>query len=132
MLQCVLAEPSLLQTVADMVQQCREVLFPNKFLRVEGWALVEAAGYSFLESSQKEEDCVMMQCREQSQLCIASYNSDLEQPVCFIRIPMSNIEKIVIGKPQLLSVCLPVHVEFCDYVHCKQLQYFRSLGHAAA
>jgi len=26
-----------------------------------------------------------------------SYNSDLEQPVCFIRIPMSNIEKIVIG-----------------------------------
>jgi len=37
-----------------------------------------------------------------------SYNSDLEQPVCFIRIPMSNIEKIVIGKPQLLSVCLSV------------------------
>ena len=67
----VLAEPSFPQTVADMVQQCREVLFPNKFLRVEGWALVEAAGYSFLESSQKEEDCVMMQCREQSQLCIA-------------------------------------------------------------
>ena len=66
-----LTDPSLPQTVADMVQQCRDVLFPNKFLRVEGWALVEAAGYSFLESSQKEEDCVMMQCREKSQLCIA-------------------------------------------------------------
>ena len=37
---------------------------------MQGWALVEAAGYSFLESSQKEEDCVMLECREMSQLCL--------------------------------------------------------------
>lgn len=27
-----------------------------------------------------------------------SYNSDIEQLVCFIRIPMNNIQKIVVGK----------------------------------
>ena len=59
-----------LQTIADMIQQCRQFLFPNKSLHVQGWALVEAAGYSFLESSQKEEDCVMLECREMSQLCL--------------------------------------------------------------
>ena len=40
-------------------------------LTVVGWALVEAAGYSFVEGSHKEEDCVLLQCREKNQLCVA-------------------------------------------------------------
>ena len=88
--------------IADMIQQCKHELFNNKYLHIQGWAVMEAAGYrlvvlctrchcimiylavasasflppffppsSFLESSQKEEECVLLQCREQSQLCIA-------------------------------------------------------------
>ena len=59
------------QAIAEMVQLCREELFPTKTLTVVGWALVEAAGYSFVEGSRKEEDCVVLQCREQNQLCMA-------------------------------------------------------------
>ena len=33
------------QAIAEMIQLCREELFPNKTLSVVGWALVEAAGY---------------------------------------------------------------------------------------
>ena len=138
---------------AEMIQVCREELFPNKTLTVIGWALVEAAGYryiyaytiglclicacvcvfmclnvsSFVESSRKEEDCIVLQCREQNQLCMArsvtpsslcvsavcvcvcvcvcvlecdsqcSYNVEDDQVNCFIRIPMEKVEKIVIG-----------------------------------
>ena len=59
------------QAIAEMVQLCREELFPTKTLTVVGWALVEAAGYSFVEGSRKEEDCVLLQCREKNQLCVA-------------------------------------------------------------
>ena len=41
------------QAIAEMAQLCREELFPTKTLTVVGWALVEAAGYSFVESSRK-------------------------------------------------------------------------------
>ena len=64
------------QAIAEMVQLCREELFPTKTLMVVGWALVEAAGYSFVEGSRKEEDCVVLQCREQNQLCVARYVSE--------------------------------------------------------
>ena len=64
------------QAIAEMVQLCREELFPTKTLTVVGWALVEAAGYSFVEGSRKEEDCVVLQCREQNQLCVARYVSE--------------------------------------------------------
>ena len=33
------------QAIAEMIQLCREELFPTKMLHVLGWALVEAAGY---------------------------------------------------------------------------------------
>ena len=33
------------QAIAEMIQLCREELFPTKTLHVQGWALVEAAGY---------------------------------------------------------------------------------------
>lgn len=59
------------QVIAEMVQLCREELFPTKTLTVVGWALVEAAGFSFVEGWRKEEDCVVLQCREQNQLCVA-------------------------------------------------------------
>ena len=110
------------QAIAEMVQLCREELFPTKSLAVVGWALVEVAGYSFVEGSGKEEDCVLLQCREQNQLCMArseippphssstadsvslpcvcvcSYNVEDDQVNCFIRIPMEKVEKIVIGE----------------------------------
>ena len=71
------------QAVAEMVQLCREELFPTKTLTVVGWALVEAAGYSFVDSSRKEEDCVMLQCREQNQLCVArSVTTSVYQCLC--------------------------------------------------
>ena len=82
-------------------------------------------GCSFVESSRKEEDCVMLQCREKNQLCVArlvehiylssllapsyiytivygmiylfSYNVEDDQVNCFLRIPMEKVEKIVIG-----------------------------------
>lgn len=58
--------------------------------------MFEAAGYSFLESSQ-EEDCVMLQCRQESQLCLVSYNCDSKQIKAYIKISMERIQKIVIG-----------------------------------
>ena len=64
------------QAIAEMVQLCREELFPTNTLTVVGWALVEAVGYSFVEGSRKEEDCVVLQCREQNQLCVARYVSE--------------------------------------------------------
>ena len=64
------------QAIAEMVQLCHEELFPTKTLTVVGWALVEAVGYSFMEGSRKEEDCVVLQCREQNQLCVARYVSE--------------------------------------------------------
>ena len=33
------------QTIAEMIQLCREELFPTETHHVLGWALVEAAGY---------------------------------------------------------------------------------------
>ena len=33
------------QAIAEMIQLCREELFPTKTLHVQGWALIEAAGY---------------------------------------------------------------------------------------
>ena len=33
------------QAIAEMIQLCREELFPTKALHVQGWALIEAAGY---------------------------------------------------------------------------------------
>ena len=103
-----LLPPSLLQAIAEMIQFCRQELFPRKTLHVQGWALIEAAGYrsgpvadcvpthfasvcvcvcvcvcvhvrftslclfsSFVDSSEKEEDCVVLQCREKNQLCVA-------------------------------------------------------------
>ena len=33
------------QVIAEMIQLCREELFPTKTHHVTGWALIEAAGY---------------------------------------------------------------------------------------
>ena len=33
------------QAIAEMIQLCREELFPTKTLHVQGWALIKAAGY---------------------------------------------------------------------------------------
>ncbi len=60
-----------MQDVTDMIQKCRGDLYPNPHLHVQCWAMMEAAGYSFLESSQTEELCVLMQCREHADLCVA-------------------------------------------------------------
>ena len=38
------------QAIAEMIQVCREELFPNKTLTVIGWALVEAAGYRYIHT----------------------------------------------------------------------------------
>lgn len=35
------------QAIAEMIQLCREELFPTKTHTVIGWALVEAAGYRY-------------------------------------------------------------------------------------
>ena len=64
------------QAVTDIIQHCKNELFADKSLHLQAWALVEAAGYSFVESSQKEELCVLIQCRESSQLCIIRYYAE--------------------------------------------------------
>lgn len=81
-----------------MIQQCRQFMFPDKSLDVMCWPLLEAVGYSFLpEFSQKEEDCVMLQCKEKSQLCLVSYNCISKQIKAHITIPMKKIQEIYVG-----------------------------------
>lgn len=62
-----------LQTIVDIIQRCKKDLFPVTYALVQGWALMEAAGYSFLKDSKKEELCVILHCRKKSQLCVARY-----------------------------------------------------------
>lgn len=56
-----------------MIQKCRQELYPNPNLHVQCWAMMEAAGYSFLDSSANEEICILMQCREHGDLTVAKY-----------------------------------------------------------
>ena len=73
-------------------------MFPDKSLDVNCWPLLEAVGHSFLPgSSQKEEDCVMLQCRESSELCLVSYNCISKQIKAHITIPMKKIQRIFVG-----------------------------------
>ena len=62
-----------LQAVLDIIQHCKNEIFPNKALHLQCWALMEAAGHSFVSSSQKEELCILIQCRESSQLMFVKY-----------------------------------------------------------
>ena len=54
-----------------MIQHCKQELFPDRGLHVQGWALVEPEGYSFMENCRIDNECVIMQCREKSHLCVA-------------------------------------------------------------
>ena len=104
---------------------------------------------SFVESSRKKEDCVVLQCREKNQLCVArlvehimciylslllappciytivygiylfSYNVEDDQVNCFLRIPMEKVEKIVIG----------IYISNHSRCNCYFLCYYRPTGH---
>ena len=62
-----------MQAVLDIVQHCKKEVFPNKSLHLQAWALMEAAGHSLVNSSTKEELCILIQCRENSQLTFVRY-----------------------------------------------------------
>ncbi|XP_019856838.1 PREDICTED: phosphatidylinositide phosphatase SAC2-like [Amphimedon queenslandica] len=85
------------QLIADMIKTCRDNLFPNTSVPVKGWALIEPAGYSFVPTSEGEEDAVLLLCKERRHICVANYNNEFEQVACCIRIPLDRIERISIG-----------------------------------
>jgi hypothetical protein len=85
------------QAIADIINTCRNELYPNVSVLVKGWALVEPSGYSFVPSSDKDEDAVLLLCKERRHICVANYNSDYDQVACCIRVPLERIERITIG-----------------------------------
>ena len=54
-----------------MVEMCQKELFPTEPSGINGWVMMEPPGYSFLGDNKEEDPCVVLQCKDKEQLCIA-------------------------------------------------------------